>query len=59
MPDVIHKADKQLKLNLGGIVLSLVTNGRFDLAVPSTHKAFLVSEGKPDIAFMDNSYGIG
>ncbi len=50
MTDVIHNADKQLKLNLGGIVLSVVTSGRLDLTVPSTHKAFLVSEGEPDIA---------
>ena len=50
MIDVTHNATKQLKLNLGGIVLSLVTNGRFGLTVPSTHKAFLVSEGEPDIA---------
>ena len=49
MIEVTHNAAQQLKLSLGGIVLSLVTDNGLGLTVPQTHKAFLVSEGEPDI----------
>ena len=49
MIEVTHNAAQQLKLSLGGIVLSLATDDGLGLTVPPTHKAFLVSEGEPDI----------
>jgi len=49
MTDVTHNEAHRLKLSLGGIVFSLITDGDLGLTVPPVHNAFLVSEGEPDI----------
>ena len=49
MKIVKPRTSQQFKLALGGIVFSVVTNDGLGLTVPPSHKAFLVSEGEPDI----------
>ena len=48
---------RQLKLNLGGIVFSLESNGGPDLTVSPDCKAFLTSEGEPDVV-LRASFGV-
>ncbi|MFC2071552.1 hypothetical protein ACFLUU_02380 [Chloroflexota bacterium] len=45
----ISPVSQQLKLSLGDIVFSLISDSSLNLTVSQAHKVFFVSEGEPDI----------